>query len=403
MTELLNLLIVEDERETLDLLVEVLSSEFGGTIAIQGEPDFDHALKRLLLERFDMVILDVRRGDPHRPIDEGDTEAGRLCFQAIRERRFLPVVFHTALPNQVRDLESPVVRIVEKSGPPAVLVSTVRSVIEGGLPAVVRALHSHVDRIQRDYMWEFGAAAWAEFGQAGAEDLAHILARRLALSFDEAGVQDIMRALGPKQSEEPAGAVAEEESTEESVSALGVPGGAVMGGHGVHPVRLYVVPPLEPGAHRMGDLYRDHSDPPVYWVLLTPSCDTVCDGNRPVKADRIVMAGCEPLEQLREYLDWTKAQTSNTKTSALKSLLSNNRIGQKDRYFSLPAAFALPNLVVDLANLRSLQFSELESLVHLASLDTPYAASLLTQFLRYFGRFGTADINVNYVVGRLKP
>ncbi len=94
-----------------------LRDRLGDRAEIVEESEFVRALSRIVLERCYMVILDVRKGDRDLSLRVEGPEAGRLCYDAIRGRRFLPVLsFHTGLPGTVRHLESPVVSVVEKGG-----------------------------------------------------------------------------------------------------------------------------------------------------------------------------------------------------------------------------------------------------------------------------------------------
>jgi CheY-like chemotaxis protein len=70
------------------------------------------ALNELEVQRFDLLILDVRLGSHSSTPDE---EAGITTLQAIRQRRFIPVVFYTGLPHLVRHLVTPRVQVVEKT------------------------------------------------------------------------------------------------------------------------------------------------------------------------------------------------------------------------------------------------------------------------------------------------
>ena len=155
------LLFVDDEEDACRQVKEYLEGE---TISESGEfpfvetlTDFDKALEALETRRFDLVILDLRLG-PHDETRE--EEAGTRTLQAIQQRRFVPVIFYTALPHLVRDLETPVIRVIEKGPSPEPLLEAVRNIFATRLPAVNRALVRHLETVQRDYMWEFVAKHW---------------------------------------------------------------------------------------------------------------------------------------------------------------------------------------------------------------------------------------------------
>lgn len=384
MMDSIRVLVVEDDRAVFDRMARSLSNHLGESVQIDGELDFDNALSRLEREHYDLVVLDVRRGDPDRPPVDDGPEAGRVCFEAIRQRRFIPIIFHTGLPGAVTDLTSALVRVVPKDSPPRKLPETVKEVLDSGLPRIARGVLRHVEKVQRDYMWDFVAQHWDRLSGEDVRDLAHLIARRLALSFDAAAVLDLLASLpGPGS----AGTITAKEGASESDR--------------LHPVRMYVMPPLLPDAHNMGDLYKGEGELEGIWVLLTPSCDLASEGGRKPKVTEAVLARCFPLVEQSEYKEWKEAGSNKTK-ERLEALLSNNRRdAQAARYFFLPGVFDLPHLVVDLATLRGVPLARLGAMEHMASLDAPFAAALLTSFQRYFGRFGTADLDVETVISRL--
>jgi hypothetical protein len=173
----------------------------------------------------------------------------------------------------------------------------------------------------------------------------------------------------------------------------------------VHPMQYYVMPPVEPSP-LAGDLYQGQiGEQTGYWVLLTPSCDLVQE-----KAEWVLMARCVPLEEQEEYQSWKNGlpSPSNKKTNELKDLLRNNRQkGQKERFYFLPGALTLLDLVVDFQQLviqplERLRPERTERLELLASLDSPFAEALLAQFARYFGRLGTPDLDLEVTLNRLR-
>lgn len=384
MMESFSLLVVEDETEVLDRIVRSLRNHLGEGVRIERELDFDKALGRLESEHYDVVVLDVRRGDPHGPPVGDGPEAGRACFEAIRKRRFIPIIFHTGLPEAVADLKSALVRVVPKGGSPHDLREAVTQMLESGLPRIARGVLRHVEKVQRDYMWDFVAQHWEQINGEDVRDLAHLIARRLALSFDAAAVLDLLDSLpDPKQTR-----INTEKDREVESNKL-------------HPIRMYVMPPLQPNVHNMGDLYKGNGDLEGVWVLLTPSCDLASEDGRRPKVQEAVIARCCALVDQMEYKEWKGNDNKNNRGRLIALLNNNRREGQAARYFFLPGVFNMPAQVADLAALKSIPLDHLGSMEHLASIDAPFAAALLTSFQRYFGRFGTVDLDIEAVMSRL--
>lgn len=373
------LLFVDDEEDTCQQVKEYLEGESifgtGEFPAVETLTDFGQALEALEARRFDLLILDLRLG-PHEETPE--EEAGVRTLQAIQQRRFVPVIFYTALPHLVRDLETPLIRVVEKGASPASLLEAVRTIFTSRLPAVNRALIRHLETVQRDYMWEFVAKHWEQFSDTvDRTALAYLLARRLATSLSGTGIQQLAQDLG-------------------DATGVGVTEGLV------HPMRYYVMPPVEKSP-LAGDLYHGQvEDRDGYWVLLSPSCDLVTGRE---KAEWVLLARCPPLSEQDEYQKWQTVlpQTSRATDRKLRAMLRNNREdNQAERFYFLPGALILPDLVVDFQQLVTLPRAQMTALERLASLDSPFAEALLARFGRYFGRLGTPDLALEVVLNRLR-
>jgi hypothetical protein len=167
-------------------------------------------------------------------------------------------------------------------------------------------------------------------------------------------------------------------------------------------MRYYVIPPVEP-APLAGDIYQgqvgEHNG---YWALLTPSCDMVTGRE---KAELVLLARCFPLTEQVEYQQWRDRlpKPSGQVDRRFQDLLRNNRRdSQAERFFFLPGALSLPDLLVDFQQLVTLQRDHMSRLERLASLDNPFAEALLARFTRYFGRFGTPDLDVAVLLQRLR-
>jgi len=369
-------LVVDDEEEICREVKEHLEGEaiarVGDSCKVDSLTAFPAALAKLEAERFDLVILDVRVGSQEAAIPAPEAEAGRRLLEDIKARRYVPVVFYTALPNQVRDLESDLVRVVTKGGSSlANLLEAVRAVFATGLPDVNRALLRHIENVQRDYMWKFVVPNWGAL--SGTEDrrsLAYLLARRLAMSLSIDGIDDLVASLG--------GAAEAVESK------------------GIHPVQYYLLPPIMETL-MAGDLLRGNEN--TYYVILTPSCDFVQG-----KAEHVLLAKCLNLQSQPEYRNWREQGSKATQDRLLKLFKNNREPGQSERFHFLPGAMTIPGLVVDFQQLLATPRAEVEGGIfeRLASLDSPFAEALVARFGLYFGRLGTPDLDLDQILENLR-
>lgn len=362
-------LYVDDEAERTEEVRSYLDGEqMGdhGILRVEVQTSFEEGLRALEHRQYDIVILDVRQHDKEgaRP----EEEAGRIALEEIRARRFLPVVFYTGLPNLVEDLRSPLIRVLEKTEGVERLEAEVRDILDNGLPAVSRALRIGLERVQRDYLWSAGAEWQGDAARQNSGELLYVLARRLAATLTGSMITELAAAVG-----------APEPSS----------------GDQRHPVQLYIAPPVTNDPHP-GEIMRRSVDgaPDQHLIVLTPACDIVQG-----RAQFVLLARCLLLKEQPEYVAWAAdKQPSETKARKLNQLLRNNRQGERERFYFMPRAFDVPDLVIDFQQLESLPLAELEPLRRVAALDAPFAQAMLAQFVRYFGRIGTPDLDVDGVV-----
>ena len=379
MTVCWRVLVVDDEPEVGTTISELMESYVSVSdprpITTRFEESFAKAVELLVSETFDILILDIRDESGHTPSDE----AGIEVFDEIRKRRFIPIIFYTALPGMSVDISNaPFVQTVSKIAmdPIADLEEAIENVIGSGLPRLLQSVSSHLADVERAFMADFVEHNWPDLVDRP-EDMAYLLSRRLAVSF--------------------------EEGAESLAQELGQTGGATLG-DAIHPTRYYVQPPNS--NYKMGDLLatpestEEDADAGKLYVVLTPSCDLVLRSER-MKADRVILAQCFSLDSFDAYQDWESAPSAKN-TELLRKLLTSRPKGQEDRYFYLPAAWNVPDRVADLQSVTSIPCEELESHRKIASLDSPFAEALSYQFNRYMGRVGMPDLDTDGVLRRLE-
>ena len=417
------ILLIEDDpvvaEATAGTLLRRPVGENGQMATVDIAEGFQSGIEKLETTRYDLVVLDIRdeSAEAHEPAElDGDetttSDIGITLYEEIRRRRSVPIVFYSAVAHLVSDQQNPpFVSVVNKTDPDEnALRIAVTAAIDSRLPALNRALSQHTQEVLRTYTQQFVEPHWADLRQPSREpDLAHLLARRLAVSLsDGSGLQRELEAVpGP----------------------IPAPSNDY-----VHPMRMYVIPPIgdwttgdlvlgeqtkEPAAFRTalpenaespeeGDSLvvreLDDSNPPLsgYWIMLTPACDLV-EGRR--KAEFVVLARCKPISDEDEALAWVADTASNKKRQSLDALLSNNRKDNKqaDRYHALPPAWDVPGLVIDFQQISHVSYEDLLKFRRIATLDDPYCQAMVSRFGRYLGRLGTPDVDLSLVRARLLP
>lgn len=114
----------------------------------------------------------------------------------------------------------------------------------------------------------------------------------------------------------------------------------------------------------------------------------------------MLLAHCTLLTEQEEYQKWQTSlpQPSNTTNRKLRALLQDNRQDSRhERFYFLPGAIALPDLVIDFQQLVTLPREQMATLEQLASLDSPVAEALLARFGRYLGRLGTPELDLEVI------
>jgi DNA-binding NarL/FixJ family response regulator len=299
----------------------------------------------------DVAVLDVRRDKQgHEP---EDAQRGRRIYSDIRDIRFLPVIFWTALPHEVLDQRMPPLVDVLPKEDLDKLPDAVRAAINSGSVETMDGIEKHVATVMRDHMWKELAPNWSEDTAGGKTDeLAHILITRVAHSLQDQALPELTQG----------------------------------------PSHCYLYPPLSVH-HRPGDLLRCSSDEKVsWWVVLTPACDLAHDG----KAEFALLCKANPLADSPQYKAW-KQSGSKERWNILNKLLS----GKIARYHYFPKFREIPDLLLDLENSKSVPIADLKSYFRIASLVSPYCDALLTKHSHFRGRVGTPDLNVDSVKARL--
>jgi CheY-like chemotaxis protein len=392
-----SILAIDDDETILKNLKELLDNEkIPGTeekIHIKTCNNFERALEEFDNCHLDMIIVDVRKG----PVEVGvevEREAGEETLEKIRKKKFLPVIFYTALPLKVNDLAGPHVKIISKPSSPDQILTVIKSIYDSPLPHLNRELIKHLERIQADYMWEFAENFHKNYGyDADPFELAYLLARRMSLSLSNEGIKAFLMEIGaPKEFYE--------------------------AGSQIHPMQYYIIPPFSSN-FQSGDLFFGKIETKMdsYWCLLTPSCDIEPHrkGKKEPpefhsKAEFVVFAKCIPLKDQPEYSQWidefkATKKIENKFYEQLMNVLKNNRksTGQPDRFVFLPGVLGIPDLLIDFQQIKIAKLEIVKkdtSLKQIASLDPPFSDAILSKFSRYFGRVGTPDLNCSCILSK---
>ena len=392
MNEPWRILIVDDEDQNAKLVAASIRSaarnESGKDPIVDIEPGFDVAMARLAAHRFDLLILDVR----DQPTATLDAESippfpGINVFDNIRDHRFIPIIFYSAVPAEVQSHNNPpFVQVVSKiaEDPVRELREAVTLAFKSDFPRIYRVLEDHSAAVTRDFMIDFVEKNWDTLSD-NRDDMMHLLLRHLIASLGR-GASEMTAMLGY--------------GTEDLADDT------------VHASRYYTA--LPSSEYATGDVLRssqslptndDGGDSDRWYVIVTPSCDLL-ESRRPRRAEYVVLVQCRPLSSFPEHMKLANTESEdsrlNERSERIKSLLRSNPYRQQpDRYHYLPAAWTVPDLIVDNQVVVSVPYDDLAKHYNkVASLDSPFAEALVNRFARFIGRLGTPDLDLDAIVAR---
>jgi hypothetical protein len=318
------------------------------------ENDFDRGYDLVAKGECDVVVLDVRKDKTERHPE--DRTQGKRVYSEIRQVRFLPVIFWTALPDEVADEEmEPLVRVFAKEDLDKV-PAAVRTAILSGVAEIMWGIEHHVADVMREYLWDELAPHWQEDTNGDPKEVAYVLITRVASSLRARDIPGLVE----------------------------------------RPSHRYVYPPVSEALESGQVLWRrtdaDGEVEDEWYVVLTPACDL-----KQNKAEFILLARARSLESNNRYIGWIEGSMSGAKWGDLRQLLS----GALPRFVYLPAFRDIPDLIVDFEETIAVPKGSIKPYTPKASLSSPYSEALLAKHSQYLGRIGTPDLNMADLKARL--
>lgn len=364
MTVVYQVLVVDDEPRAHDTVQTVVEEEFDGDVHVEltYRASFDDA--ELLLSspasQYDLVVLDVMDNGP---LGGSSTPTkGTDLYKRIRKIRWVPVIFFTAIKEDIAFQSEPPLRTVlgkdesEKLGP------AIRAALESNAAGIARELVETLDRETRMFLDINVAPHWEAYTQHDSASLRRILVSRLA-----AWLRDW------------------ETSSTAVTQAIS---------ENVPPASFYLVPPVGE-SWRAGTILLDPED--GYWIVLTPSCDLVlgrrADNLGFPKANRVLLArlvSLESHESLAKALG-SEDPSKGVRKEAIQVLRNRNDL----RWYYLPEFLHVPDRLVDLEHLVSEDYGDISDWKRVADVDSPFAEELLTRQSQWRGRVGTPEIGLD--------
>jgi CheY-like chemotaxis protein len=328
----LKILLIDDQPESVEALCEQLTKDFGKID--YRVVDFPAAVVAIQEMDPDLVVLDLLRGS------EAESDApGLETAKHIWIRKFCPLIFYTAAPERVSDFPShPFVGVVQKG-----MDSELR-VLE-----MVKSFHPHVEAL---------AEVRKEIRSAMDRALQSVAPRVMAAATSVPERADMLTRAARR--------FVAAQMDEVLTNAKPPP---------LKNWEFYLCPPLI-GHLLTGDIVRqkgrDKTQPSNYAIVLTPSCDLVCEGSRLPKVPQVLVAVCTSVERLLQDLN-LPPKDAGKRRDEIQSMLSRGYTQSCIAIAALPGEF--PPMAGDFRQLRLIALDDskkgLEGYDRVASVDNP--------------------------------
>ncbi len=133
----------------------------------------------------------------------------------------------------------------------------------------------------------------------------------------------------------------------------------------------------------------------TYYVIMSQSCDIIHK-----KIPRVLAVKCKDKKSLRKDL----CLLDKDLKSARKKLSSILNTGYSNRFFILPSlGEILPDLIVDMKDICTIEFGDLDKYKKIISLSSPYCERLVWAYMQNACRPGVPTLDVEKWVERLIP
>ena len=371
----IQILFVEDDIEDRQSIGEQLRQLFtdldiAATVIECGDFDTAKAFSRDPSRHFDLIVSDTYKG----PTGNRDAEVLELIAE-YKKDKFTPLIVISSGVKPPELSEGPFlmwagkVRVGE-------IEEAVKTMMATGIPQLSRKLHTQLNYGAGNFLWTFLEGNWLHFKDPAASVIVERLIRRRAAIL----LADLVQ--GEQGS---------------------IPLDAIAG------LEYYVYPPLHSSRLQLGSILR-HRESGLIRVVLTPHCHLAVQPNQTkpraekVLTVRVVSAkdviGVEKLEKVRGLPEPSKRA---------RKLLSwatppSKDIGQPEgRYWFLPEFLQIPHSYCDFMDIETVPFEKLSSdYEHLATLSPPFAESLQSHFVGYYGSVGIMSLNPDSIATLLK-
>jgi response regulator reciever domain protein len=361
MSKELKLLYIEDDKQNRDDLIALLQNDTlcNFKVNIEAVDTFDNAIEKINSKPYHIIILDIYKGNP---INEGE-QLGLQILEQIQSKSFIPVIFYSGNTKDVQDLKSQIVGVVTKgddgfNG----LKLEIERLIKFNLPFIKENIHACLEEELKNYFWKIIHNQRDKFRpEINDFSLGYLMLRKFSSSLSRDKISEIL-------------------------------GDNSLNKEKVHPMQFYIYP-TNLAEYECGEILEKDKE---VFVILTPSCDFILR-EKSRKVDEVLLAKTTLLSNTKEYREYQSKKDVNKKEKLIR--LIESRKG--DRYFFLPQTPFIENRIIDFQSKKMVKYDDLANYTRVAKLDSPYAESMVSSFIRYYNRIGYPDIDSELILKAL--
>lgn len=362
MSKELKLLYIEDDKENRDDLIALLQNDTlcNFKVNIEAVDTFDNAIEKINSKLYHIIILDIYEGNPN-----GGEQLGLQILEQIQSKCFIPVIFYSGNTKDVQDLKSQIVGVVRK-GDEGVdgLKREIERLIKFNLPFIKENIHTCLEEELKNYFWEIIHKQRDKFRpEINDFSLGYLMLRKFSSSLSRDKISEIL-------------------------------GDDSLNKENVHPMQFYIYPENS-GEYECGEILQKDQE---VFVILTPSCDFISGENRSRKVGDVLLAKTKLLSETKEYEKYQSKKDGRDEKGNLIRLIESRK---GDRYFFLPQTPFIENRIIDFQSKEMVKYDDLANYTRVAKLDSPYAESMVSSFIRYYNRIGYPDIDSELILKAL--
>lgn len=187
----IHILFVDDDKTLSEDLADIFEDKEVGnhTIKTDFAISFEDGLKKINENYFDLIILDLCKGKPSVDAEK----EGLDILKEIQKNKFIPIIFYSGIAKAVENLQSEIVRAINKSEGVERLFKEISQMISSNIVTLRKTIEVFVNAELREYFWDIIHDKRDIFkSKSGDYSLGYLMLRRLANALSKEKIKDVL-------------------------------------------------------------------------------------------------------------------------------------------------------------------------------------------------------------------